>query len=108
MIHNDEISGTATAGRPAEASSTPRSRLKAIAETWREGFLELVLWREKHIKERSFLIVLSIIVGVLGGVAALILRSLIYYISTFLTQFLSVTRSNWLYMVYPVVGILIV
>jgi len=108
MTDHDEISGATTAERPAEASSAPRSRLGAIADAWREGFLELVLWREKHIKERSFLIVLSIIVGVLGGIAALILRSLIYYISTFLTQFLSVTQSNWLYMVYPVVGILIV
>lgn len=98
------------------SSSTPNSgpmpdtdgRIQGgIADAWRQGLLAIVLWREKHIKERTFVIFLSLLVGILGGVAALILRSLIYYISSFLTQFLSVTRGNWLYLLYPMAGILI-
>ncbi|MCM1029690.1 MAG: chloride channel protein [Pseudoflavonifractor sp.] len=79
----------------------------SLLDAWREGFLAIVLWREKHIKERTFVILLSIVVGIAGGIAALILRSLIYYISTFLTQFISATSGNWLYLVYPMIGILL-
>ncbi len=80
---------------------------KDLRRLWNKGFLSLVLWRERHIKEKNFVLVLSLIVGLLGGVAALILRSLIYYISTFLTSFISITQGNWLYLVYPVIGIAI-
>lgn len=80
---------------------------KDIRRLWNKGFLSLVLWRERHIKEKNFVLVLSLLVGLLGGVAALILRSLIYYISTFLTSFISITQGNWLYLVYPVIGIAI-
>lgn len=98
----DNIHTAGTAEATAHAS-----RFQALLETWRQGFLAIVLWREKHIKERTFVILLSLIVGVLGGVAALILRALIYYISKFLTQFISATHGNWLYLVYPVIGILL-
>ncbi len=97
-----------TANSSGSAEESKRKPAKgSLAETWRQGFLSIVLWREKHIKERTFVIILSVIVGILGGVAALILRSLIFYISTFLTQFISVTQGNWLYLIYPVIGIMI-
>lgn len=90
------------------AAEAPAGRFRAIIEAWRQGFLAIVLWREKHIKERTFVILLSLIVGILGGSAALILRALIFYISKFLTQFISVSHSNWLYLAYPMIGILLV
>lgn len=70
-------------------------------------FMSIVLWREKHIQEKSFVIVLSLIVGVLGGFAALVLKGLIHVISQFLTSYLSTTHGNWLFFIYPAVGILI-
>lgn len=96
-----------------ETTATPRQRrnrrniMGAIAKAWQSGFLALVLWREKHIRERTFVILLSVIVGVLGGLAAMLLRSLIYYISNFLTSFINITQGNWLYLVYPLIGIII-
>lgn len=70
-------------------------------------FMSIVLWREKHIQEKSFVVVLSLIVGVLGGFAALLLKGLIHVISQFLTSYLSTTHGNWLFFIYPAVGILI-
>lgn len=70
-------------------------------------FMSIVLWREKHIQEKSFVVVLSLIVGVLGGFAALVLKGLIHVISQFLTSYLSTTHGNWLFFIYPAVGILI-
>ena len=100
---SNNTSSTETTG----ADTSNRKSYNRIGEAWRQGLLSLVLWREKHIKESTFVIILSVIVGILGGMAAMILRSLIYYISSFLTQFISVTHGNWLFLVYPVVGILL-
>lgn len=79
----------------------------ALARAWHDGFMALVLWREKYVKERTFVILLSVVVGILGGLAAMLLRSLIYYISNFLTSFINITQGNWLYLVYPTVGIIL-
>ena len=78
--------------------------LKARAESL---FMRFLIWRERHVKEKTFVIFLSLVVGVLGGFAALILKSLIHLISGLLTSHLSVTEGNYLFFIYPVVGILI-
>lgn len=70
-------------------------------------FLSFLIWREKHVKERDFVIFLSLVTGVLGGIAALVLKSLIHLISGLLTSQLSVTEGNILFFIYPAVGILI-
>lgn len=73
-----------------------------------EWWFQVVSWRERHIKERNFVILLALIVGVICGFAAQLLKFLIHIISRFLTSNLSLTDANWLYLVYPVAGILIV
>lgn len=65
-------------------------------------------WRERHIKERSFIIFLALVVGVICGFAAQLLKFLIHVISQVLTSHLSATTANWLYLVYPVIGIFLV
>lgn len=71
------------------------------------GFMSLLLWREKHIKERTFVIFLSIVVGIFGGFAAMLLKLMISLISGFLSRFLIIGQANWLFLVYPVIGITI-
>lgn len=71
-------------------------------ESW---LLQFISWREEHIKERHFILVLSFLVGVFTALAALILKLLIHTIQNFLTDNFSATGANWLYLVYPVVGI---
>lgn len=80
--------------------STVRQRL-------RDSFNAFLLWREKHVKEKTFVVILSLVVGILGGFAALILKSLIHLISNALTSHLDITEGNYLFFIYPVVGILI-
>lgn len=70
-------------------------------------FLSLVIWRERHISEKNFVLILAFIVGILGGFAALLLKSLIHWFSSLLTSHLSVSGGNYLYFIYPVVGIII-
>lgn len=75
-----------------------------VAKWW----LTVVSWRERHIKEKSFLIVLALVVGLLCGIAAQLLKTLIHFISGLLTSHLSTTTANWVYLAYPVIGIIIV
>ncbi len=81
-----------------------KERDNALTRWW----LKVAGWRERHIKERNFVVVLALVVGVLCGLAAQLLKFLIHVISSILTAHLSVSTANWLYLVYPVIGILIV
>lgn len=74
----------------------------------KNGFLQRLLsWREKHIKDKQFVLVLSFLVGIFTALAAYILKFLVGYIKTFLTENFDTTGANWLYLVYPVVGIFV-
>ena len=65
----------------------------------------LILWREKNISEKHFILMLSFFVGILTALAALILKYLIHLIQNFLTDNFDTTGANYLYLVYPVIGI---
>ena len=64
-----------------------------------------VIWRQQHISERQFVLVLSLVVGVLTAFAAIVLKSLIHEIHQFLTSSFDDTRQNYLFLLYPVIGI---
>ncbi len=81
-----------------------KERHNRFTELW----LRFVGWRERHIKERNFVVVLALVVGVICGFAAQLLKYLIHFISHLLTSNLSLTNANYLYLVYPMVGIMLV
>ena len=64
-------------------------------------------WRQRHISEKNFVVILALVVGVLSGFAALLLKNLIYLISTLLTSHLSISEWNYSYLIYPIVGIIL-
>ena len=70
-------------------------------------FQRLLVWRGKNIKDKHFILILSFVVGILTALAASLLKFLIEYIKHFLTENVDSTGVNWLYLVYPVVGILL-
>ncbi len=70
------------------------------------GF-RFMLWRERHISEKTFVIILALVVGVLCGFAAQLLKFLIHFIGSSLTDDANVTQGNYFYLIYPVVGILL-
>lgn len=73
-----------------------------------DGWFRLVTWIDRHIKEKTFLMILSLVVGILCGFAAQLLKFLIHSISHLLTANLSQTTANYLYLIYPCLGILLV
>ncbi len=72
-----------------------------------EAFMRFLVWREQHVKERTFTMFLALLVGILGGLAALVLKIAIHYISRAATSTINVTGGNWLYILLPAVGVII-
>lgn len=62
-------------------------------------------WRKKHISDRELVLVLAFAVGFLASLAAYILHFIIKQIEELVTSGFQVTTMNWLYLIYPVVGI---
>ena len=62
-------------------------------------------WRVANVSDKMFLLILAFIVGLLSAVAAYILHGLINTIVALLTGKFQTDSYNWLYLVYPVIGI---
>ena len=63
--------------------------------------------RERYVTDRQFTLILSFLVGLLAAVAAFLLHKLIEEIQHLLTSSFDTETFNWLYLVYPVIGIFI-
>ncbi len=66
-------------------------------------FMQFLLWRERHISERLFLIILSLFIGITAALAAVILKNTIHTIQHF--AFERIRETSYLYLIFPVVGI---
>ena len=77
------------------------------AEALIKGFDRLNRWREARISDRMFVLALAFVVGLFCAIAAFSLHGIINQIGTLLTRGFNASTSNWLYLVYPTVGILL-
>ena len=78
------------------------------SEKIRGPYMKMLQWREKHLTERNFVLILALVVGLLSGFAALLLKLIIEEIASLLTAHVSITQGNYSYLIFPIVGILIV
>ncbi len=67
----------------------------------------ILAWQLRHIRHRQFILILSFAIGVLSGLAAVVLKNTLYYTNYFLTNGFTFNISNFIYLVYPMVGILL-
>ena len=68
-------------------------------------FRKFCRWRAEPVSERAFVLFLALLVGFFSAVAALLLHGVINQIGALLTSSFDKMGANWLYLVYPVVGI---
>lgn len=68
-------------------------------------FTKILAWKEKHLTDRQMLLILAFIIGILASFAAYILHTLIHQIQAILTEGFEINSFNWLYLVFPVIGI---
>ncbi len=69
-----------------------------------QGFLS---WRAQHLTDRSFVLILSIIIGFLAGVAAAILKVTVISIGETLFSFYSANSTILPLIVFPTIGIIL-
>ena len=65
----------------------------------------LLRWRRRNLSDKNFVLLISFLVGIFTACAGLLLKWLIGQIEHLLTHEFSITGANWLYLVYPVVGV---
>lgn len=73
----------------------------------KEWYIKMIAWRDIHIKQRHFILILSFVVGVFASIAAFLLKSTIHFIQQLLTENFSRENINYWYLVFPVIGIIL-
>ncbi len=64
----------------------------------------VLIWRNKKISERKLVLILSFIIGILSGLAAVILKSTVHYTHHFLTNGFA-EGFNYTFLIFPLIGI---
>ena len=84
---------------------TKLGKVKLYTSKW---FYAMLAWREKHIKEKNLILILALITGIICGFAALAFKWMIHFIASTLLLNIDITSGNYLYLLYPLIGIVIV
>jgi CIC family chloride channel protein len=66
---------------------------------------QVIAWKEHHLTERQMTSVLAFVIGILAAVAGYVLHTFITLIQRLLTEDFLTDAANWLYLVFPVIGI---
>ncbi|MBA4301198.1 chloride channel protein, CIC family [Algoriphagus alkaliphilus] len=66
---------------------------------------KLLIWRLRHLSNQAFILILSGLIGVFSGLAAVILISSVHAIQKFLTEDFYTEYANFMYIIYPLIGI---
>jgi CIC family chloride channel protein len=63
---------------------------------------------ERGLKQsRQFIFILAFAIGSISGLAAVILKNAVYYTNIFLTSGFRESQANWLFLLYPIAGLLL-
>lgn len=69
---------------------------------------KFLIWKYKHISERQFVYVLSILVGFLAGMGTVVLKNLTHYIRLLFELDFFNNYQNTLYFIFPMIGLFLV
>lgn len=73
----------------------------------KETLSRITQWIDSKLSPKQLVILMSLIVGICTAFAALILKTLIELLQELLTHGFDITHINWLYLVYPAIGVLL-
>ena len=65
-----------------------------------------LIWRKKYITDKQFILILSVVVGITSGFAAVIIKNAVHLIQNLLTGGFVARYENFLYILLPAIGIL--
>ncbi|NNE76837.1 MAG: chloride channel protein, partial [Pricia sp.] len=64
-------------------------------------------WRYKNISNKTFTHIMSVLVGLLAGLASVTLKNITYFIESFLEKGILISE-NGLYFILPILGLTLV
>jgi CIC family chloride channel protein len=79
--------------------------MAALKKSWFNKFL---VWRAKHISQRQFVYILSILVGFTSGIGAVVLKNLTHFFQHLLEGNLVKYYHHAFYFVFPIIGLTLV
>jgi chloride channel protein, CIC family len=69
---------------------------------------KFIQWRIQHVSDRHYILFLAVIAGLLGGIAAVVLKKSTRFITQILTSGHANQYENYLFILFPAIGILLV
>ncbi|MBN1927408.1 MAG: chloride channel protein [Prolixibacteraceae bacterium] len=66
-------------------------------------FRKFNIWRVRNLSERSFILILSLIVGIVSGTAAVLLKNAIHHSINFVERL--IVNGGIFYLVFPIIGV---
>ena len=79
-----------------------------MSSTSKKLLRKFLIWKYKHISERQFVFMLSILVGFLAGMGTVVLKNLTHYIRLLFEIEIFRNHHHALYFIFPIIGLLIV
>ena len=76
--------------------------------TLKRTFTKFLIWRAKHISQRQFIYILSVLIGFLAGLGAVVLKNLTHFFQHLLEGNIIRYYHNAFYFVFPIIGLAIV
>lgn len=69
--------------------------------------VQFLIWRIKHINNKNFVLMLSGIIGIIAGLAAVVLKQTVHFIQNAITAHFTYDFANYFYLMYPLIGIVL-
>ena len=69
--------------------------------------VKFLIWRIKYIRDKTFVLILAGIIGLISGIAAVTLKESVHLIQHLLINDFEVEYANYLYLSYPLIGIIL-
>ena len=66
---------------------------------------QLFIWLQKKLRPDVFILILAILIGILAGISASLLKTFVYKIDQFVTNFSIENEIDYLYLIAPAIGI---
>ncbi|MBP6872834.1 MAG: chloride channel protein [Bacteroidales bacterium] len=75
--------------------------------TKRAIWFRFMVWQARRMNHRTFLMIISVVIGILSGISAIILKNAVHFIQELLISSAPIYRENFLYFALPAIGILL-
>ena len=79
-------------------------RFDKLYHTYNSYYMRFLSWCQRHVSENTFIIILSLIIGVFAGIAAFFMKSFIHLVQNFVVG-LTDNSVNFWYLGMPMLGI---